>query len=583
MPTSSRGVRLGVVRTRFGIAAAVGIGILALFGLLAFRWADEHARSETDEAAAQQARMSANLLASELQKFRLLPLVLAEYPDARAVLAGGTSSAPMEINRKLELLANRTDAAAIYLIRPDGTTIAASNWNLPSSFVGQNYAFRPYFRGAMARGAAELYALGTVSGRPGLFIAQRIDRQGKPLGVVVVKVEFDRLEREWRRQGAPTFVSDNHGVIIITSKPEWRFRTIAPIDQSARAAIRRAVQFGEMPLDPLGLERTDGALVDGGVEYREAVTPVPMPAAELHLLQSLEPELASANAYARTAVLLVFMALGGMFAAAFRASEKKRLEAEARQNLEREVIARTEELDLTNRKYRNAREELAQASRLGSIGQITAGVAHEVNQPVAAIRGFADNAAAFLDRGDTAKVRGNLTAIVGLTERIGAITTELRSFARRTTPAPGPVDIASAVDGALILIGDRMREQGVRLDRVGPEEGHQVRADQVRLEQIIINLLQNALDAVKGVPDPLITIGTAVNGKQVALTVTDNGVGIDPAVADEIFTPFVTNKAEGLGLGLGIARDIAREFGGTLEVKQKAGPGATFLLKLKRA
>ena len=250
--------------------------------------------------------------------------------------------------------------------------------------------------------------------------------------------------------------------------------------------------------------------------------------------------------------------------------------------LEIEVAARTSDLVDANRRFRAAREELAQASRLGTIGQITAGVAHEINQPVAAIRGFAENAGKFLDRGDAGKARDNLGTIVSLTERIGAIIAELRSFARRTTPTMGPVDIGPVIDGALLLVGDRIRENGVAIERVGEVAGLCCVADRVRLEQILVNLLQNALDALAGRPDPRIRIETVAEG-EVVITVADNGPGVDPDVADNLFTPFVTGKADGLGLGLGIARDIAREFGGTLDHIASPLGGAAFRLVVRRA
>ncbi|MBL0916827.1 MAG: sensor histidine kinase, partial [Sphingopyxis sp.] len=244
--------------------------------------------------------------------------------------------------------------------------------------------------------------------------------------------------------------------------------------------------------------------------------------------------------------------------------------------------SRTADLVEANRRFRSAREELAQASRLGTIGQITAGVAHEINQPVAAIRGFAENAGTFLDRGDPAKARDNLGTIVALTERIATIIAELRTFARRSTPSLGPVEIGAVIDGALLLVGDRIREQGVAVERIGDAKGLRCVADRVRLEQILVNLIQNALDALAGRPDPRIRI-EAEAGKEVALIVADNGPGIAAEVADNLFTPFVTGKPEGLGLGLGIARDIAREFGGTLDTAVSPLSGAAFRLTVRRA
>ena len=563
-------------------AALLALLLLAMIAVAAFGWAAGHARVASDAAAEQQARSASRRLAGELQKFRLLPLVLTEYPDVRTVLGSGDAAAARRMNDKLELLADRTDAAVIYLIARDGRTIAASNWRRPQSFVGQNYGFRPYFRDAMARGSAELFALGTVSGRPGLFIARRVEEGGRALGVIVVKVEFGGLEAEWARQPLATFVTDDHGVVIITSRPDWRFRTLAPIDERTRAAIRAVLQFGDLPLTPLPLAKDGATWANGDARYREAAVPVPMAGARLPASQPLAPAEASANATARTAILIAFILLAALLTWVFRAREKQRLQAEARHMLEIEVAARTADLVEANRRFRAAREELSQASRLGTIGQITACVAHEINQPVAAIRGFAENAGTFLDRGDPGKARDNIGTIVALTERIAAIIAELRSFARRSTPALGPVEVARVIDGALLLVGDRIREHGVAVARVGEAPGMRCIADRVRLEQILVSLLQNALDALTGRPDPRIRIETREEG-DIAITVADNGPGIAPDVADNLFTPFVTGKADGLGLGLGIARDIAREFGGTLDSVASPLGGAAFRLEVRRA
>lgn len=578
-PIDSRSPGVG---RRLGWAAALAGLLLALIASAAFGWAGEHARVASDVAAAQQARSAASRLAGELQKFRLLPLVLIEYPDVHDVLGGGDAATVRRMNSKLELLAERTDAAVIYLIARDGRTIAASNWREPQSFVGQNYGFRPYFRDAMAKGGAELFALGTVSGRPGLFVARRVEDGGRTLGVIVVKVEFDRLEAEWARQPLSTFVADDHGVIIITSRDDWRFRTLAPIDAPTRAAIRAALQFGNLPLAPLPLTRDGASWTGPGARYRAAAITVPMAGARLHAFQPLAPAEASANATARTAILIAFILLAALLTWVFRAREKRRLQEEARHMLEVEVAARTSDLVDANRRFRAAREELAQASRLGTIGQITAGVAHEINQPVAAIRGFAENAGKFLDRGDAAKARDNMGTIVSLTERIGAIIAELRSFARRTTPSMGPVEIGPVIDGALLLVGDRIRENGVAIERTGETGGLRCIADRVRLEQILVNLLQNALDALGGHSDPRIRIETQA-ADEIVIIVADNGPGVDAEVADNLFTPFVTGKADGLGLGLGIARDIAREFGGTLDHVASPMGGAAFKLVVRRA
>lgn len=581
------------------IAGAAGIILLALFIAGALRWASSHSLSTADIAAGQMARSQVGLLTSELQKFRLLPLVLTEYPDVTAVLQGASAQAVERLNGKLELLSARTDAAAIYVIDRRGMTLAASNWRLPTSFVGQAYGFRPYFQGAIRNGAAELFALGTISGRPGLFIARRVESGGRILGVIVVKVEFDRLEAEWARQPGATFVTDRHGVVIITSRPEWRFQRTAPLTERAIAEIRLTLQFGDLPLAPIDLTEDGPALREGSggtaVRYRAATLPAGLEHGRLNYLQPLAPIEASAAATARAAILTAFVLVLFTLIWLYRTREKHIIQEESRRALESEVAARTVELrdantrlteesrerERADHRYRAAREELAQANRLGSIGQITAGVAHEINQPVAAIRTFAENAGKFLEQGKPERTHANLGLIVELTDRIGRITAELRSFARRGTPAIDAVEIGPVLDGALLLIGDRSRAVGAAITRTGEQQGVRVVADRVRLEQVIINLLQNALDALEGRVDPAIAIVVA-NNDEVVIEIADNGPGVPTEITDELFTPFVTGRPEGLGLGLGIARDIAREFGGDLE--HVGGPdGAVFRITLRRA
>ncbi|MDC7811372.1 sensor histidine kinase [Sphingomonas koreensis] len=580
------------------LLAAAGAVLLALITILAFRVAQQQAVSATDRAAAQLARDNAGLFASELQKFRLLPLVLAEYPDVRAMLETRDTAVAERINARLELLAQRTDAAAIYVLTAQGRAIAASNYRLPASFVGQDYGFRPYFQGAVRDGGAELFALGTVSGRPGLYLARRIGDAARPLGVIVVKIEFEAMQAAWARQQGKTLVTDPHGVVIVTSEPRWRFGTIGRLGADDRAAIRATRQYGSLPLDPLPLT-IDGADARMGGETpgnRLATTQIPLAGAQMRVLYPLDPAMRSANANARLVSLGALIVIAGALLLLWRARERRLIQIAAQRALEGQVAERTAELRETNaqlvaesseraladQRYRAAREELAQANRLGSLGQITAGVAHEINQPVAAIRSFAENAKGFLARGDSGRADENLARIVDLTQRIGTITAELRNFARRRTPETGAVDVDAVIESTLLLIGDRVRAQGVVLERTGPAGLH-VTADRVRLEQILINLIQNALDALAGQKAPVIRIVTARTDARIMIEVADNGLGVAPELAGELFMPFVTGRAEGLGLGLPIARNIAREFGGELSLVPSPLGGAAFRLELPEA
>jgi two-component system C4-dicarboxylate transport sensor histidine kinase DctB len=594
--------RLSGPHRRVAIAAVVGMALIAGVSFAAQRWATAYAVAISDVSAAQVARIHAGLLESELRTFRLLPLVLIEYPDVHAVLEGDDAEVTARLNGKLELLAARTKAAVIYVMRPDGRTIAASNWRRPDSFIDHDYGFRPYFGQALRAGSAELFALGSSSGRPGLFIARRISSGRRPLGVIVVKVAFDRLEAAWARQAGPTFVTDRDGVVIITSRPQWRFTGLRPLSPEKLAAAARTLQYGRLPIDPIDLF-FDGATVrqttsGGQTSYRAASIPVPLAGGELRFLQPLAPAAASATASARLAILAGIILVAGVFAIMLRSREKVLLQVAARRTLESEVTLRTAELTEVNHRLieqsrereqadsslRSAREELAQANRLGSIGQITAGVAHEINQPVAAIRTFAENAGQFLDRGHPERARANLDLIVDLTARIGTITAELRAFARRSAPVIGAVEVGAAIDGALLLMGDRIRSEGVVLDISGHGQDVSVVADRVGLEQILINLIQNGIEALDGRAAPQLSISVERKEQdRVIIEVVDNGPGVPLELVDLIFTPFITGRPDGLGLGLGIARDIAREFGGDLVIVPSPLAGAGFQLNLRQA
>jgi len=584
---------------RIGFLVAVALVLVGAAGWAGARWTLTRARATTDATAAALARGQAGLLASELQKFRLLPLVLTEYPDlVRATGEDGVpgvAAARERLDRTFELLARRTDAAVIYAIDVRGRTVASSNWRLPTSFVGQDYGFRPYFREAMRQGGAELFALGTVSRRPGLYLARRVESGGRAVGVIVVKVEFDALERAWRRAGGITLAVDAHGVILVTSVPAWRFAAIAPLDQATVADARRTLQFGPKAPARAPFTRRGASAMVTDDPYRAAAVAAPLAGGRVLAMVPLRPALAAARTQALLWALAALFVLGLAGGAMLRAGEKRRLARDAHARLEAEVAHRTAELSDANaalvaeseqradaeRRFRAAREELAQANRLGSLGQIVAGVAHEINQPVAAIRTFADNGVVLIERDRAAAAIGNLGRISALADRIGAITAELRSFARRRTPASGSVPIGAVLDGVGLLMGEAIVRRIV-IAVSAAERAVLVIGDRIRLEQIVINLLTNAIDATAGLQAPTVTVSATIKEESVDISVGDRGAGVPVGLRDQLFAPFVTAKAEGLGLGLAIARSIARELGGDLVLADADPPGATFVLTLRR-
>ncbi|MGO6727083.1 ATP-binding protein [Rhizobium ruizarguesonis] len=592
--------------------------VLALVAVVVSLWVSgeigrHRAEAALEEQARMDARLNAALLRTVLEKYRALPFVLSQDTALAAALAGNDAGTFKQLSQKLEMLAAGTKAAVIYVIDKDGIAVSASNWREPTSFVGNDYRFREYFQGAAERGQAEHFALGTVSKKPGLYISQRISGSHGLLGVVVVKVEFDDVEADWNASGTPSYVVDERGIVLITSLPSWRFMTIGRIAEDRLTPIRESLQFGDAPLQPLPLDmvRNLGDGLDvveivmpgdaGKTRFLDVATSVPATGWHLQHLVALGPSVDAGIREARMLALLILLPLlaGAAFLLRRRHVITLRISSEqqAREELERRVVERTLDLSQardrlqaeiighksTEQKLQAVQQDLVQANRLAILGQVAAGVAHEINQPVATIRAYADNARTFLDRGQTAPAGENLESIAALTERIGSITEELKTFARKGRGSAEPTGLKDVIEGAVMLLRSRFAGRMDTLDIDLPPPDLQVMGNRIRLEQVLINLLQNALEAVAPkAGEGRVEVTTSTDAGMVTVTVADNGPGIPPEIRKGLFTPFNTSKESGLGLGLVISKDIVGDYGGRMEVASDGG-GTRFTVQLRKA
>ncbi|BBB14525.1 sensor histidine kinase [Sphingopyxis sp. FD7] len=549
------------------VALVAGCLTLGAMLWLAQRIAVDRTIERERERLGEIATLAASNFRRQVDTFELVATTLSADPEVRRVLEPGDPAAASRLNDRLATLTGRLDASVIYLMNRQGTTVVSSNWRQPDSFMGENYRFRRYFTQALADGQSSQFALGTRSGIPGLFLTRRIDSQSGPVGVLVVKIRFDNLEREWAKSIGEAFVTDADGVIIVTSRPETRFRTVASVPQNVRRQLRDRRSYGQAPLTQHPAFAAGDVLASGRWSGQRLLAA----AAELgsgRKLVALAPIRTAAvgarNVAWLTVLLAAVLVVGGLMAFLIR---------------RRAVTAREE--TIRQQQIGELRDRLEQANRLSSLGQMAAGVGHEINQPLAAIGMRAGSAARLVALGRTDEAGSAMKEIEGLVDRIGTITGELHNFARRSERKLGAVSLKTVCDGVSLLVGDAVRQKKARLEFSFAEDGLVVRAEATRLEQVLVNLVKNALDA--GGDGTLIRCDAIVSGARVRIAVSDNGPGIDPAVRTVLFQPFMTTKDSGLGLGLVISRDIVAEFGGELTLVESGPAGTTFLIELERA
>ena len=599
-----RPAKSGSRRLRMALVL-LGLAAMAASSWLAGTIAERRALADLRRAAHSTLVIQVGALHTEMRRQSALPLALAADPEIAASV--GADPAPGladRVSARLAEIAQVTGSAVIYVIRGDGLTVAASNAAVERTFVGRNYAFRPYFKQAMATGSGSQFALGTVSGRPGLYLSRRI---GDGAGVVVVKTEFDGVEAAWRAAREMVFVADPRGIVLVASDPAWQFRTLRPIDAEAQARSREALEFGEDALAPMPLHPAGDGLVRIGRGAQPAqlalMLDAPVPGTEwrIHTLTPVGAAVArernQARAIAVLATGLACFGLGTLLARRARVRARLADEATHRAELEARVTERTQALSEANAKLRDEIEErrrsetererlgreLAQAGRLAALGQFAASMAHEINQPLAAIRSYADNTGILVRRGRSDDAVENVAAIGRLVDRIGGLTRQLKGFARRASGRREPVAVEAILRGSLEVVTARAETEGVVL-AVEAAPDLTVIGDGPRLEQVLINLLQNALDAVARRPEPKVSVTVSAAGaRRAAIEVRDNGTGIPEAVRAQIFDAFFTTKPDGLGLGLAISRGIVEECGGALSVQDAEGGGTVFRMELDRA
>lgn len=567
-------------------------GALGLFSV-ASRIADGIYMAEGRARAEALLGQTIQGLDGHLRRFEVVPDLLADQERVLRLVQNPTDVARIQVmNAWLQARNAELDSSDIYIMTPDGVTIAASNSLRADSFIGQSFTYRPYFTAALAGQPGRFYAIGTTSGVRGYYFAAPIrDEQNTTVGVIAVKIGLDVIEAEWREQDAAIMVTDPEGIVFLSTDPELRYQGLLPLTADRLARTTASRRYADVAVVEMAVTRADDVVTIDGRAYLTAKKLMPRAGWTVHVLLDAGYLRAQARLVALAFLAAALAVVVLIWQRRARLAERLALQSQTKAELELRVAERTADLAqanalieteiaerrLTEQELRRTQGDLVQAGKLAALGQMSAALSHEINQPLAAARNYADSAAILIDRGDTVRAKENVGQILSLIDRMAAIARHLRNVARKPDAPLQDIVLRDAVMESLALVAPRLVQVAVEL----PDDLPLVRGGPVRLQQVLVNLLSNAADAMADSADLRIEVtGRRAAGGRVLLTVRDHGPGVPLAIADRIFDPFFTTKSvgSGLGLGLSISYNIMKDFGGDLRVANDPAGGAVFTL-----
>lgn len=574
--------------------------VYCVLSLFASIWLWQYSYQQLTTSSQQQLTLFSRHLESQLERFAYLPQILSRQSLMIVALKNAKNSAQRDIiNRHLEATNQIIGASDTYVLDTEGTTIASSNWSLKTSFIGKNFAFRPYFQQAMKGQQGNYFAIGSTSGKRGYYYSYPVQYAGEVIGVVVVKMDISSIEKDWSEKSLHFLVTDPHGIVFISTQPKWLFQSLGRLSPTLKKEINQGMRYLGKEIHTLPFE--------GEFSRSPSLIRVSMNGelAKDYLVLSKEYAKAGWNVRVfvstksityRVVILLVMLTL--LFILLYlvlvlirqrqtRHDEQQRLQAKAKQQLEFQVMQRTSALhaEIDERQkaelaLKNTQKELIQAAKLVVLGQLSASISHELNNPLAAIRSYADNALLFLERGKIESVTGNLQRITHLTERMARISAQLKAFARKSDGIMSIIALQPVLLASFELIKPQLKASQVTLEVHFPANIIYVKAEPIQLEQILVNLLSNAIQAMQESNLKNIEVTLLSSAKTAVVEVIDTGPGIAESDIRQLFEPFFTTKETGLGLGLSISQQIISSMQGKLWATNTPDSGAKFSISL---
>jgi two-component system C4-dicarboxylate transport sensor histidine kinase DctB len=574
--------------TRRALFAAASLALALLAGWLGYAFALRFGLQRLHELAVQRLEVEATRLDAQLARFEFLPSLLEASPNVFQLLDNPDNA---DLQRSVSVYLDSINAVAgaanLYIVDASGLTLAAADFRLPGTPLGRNLSFRPYVADALASGRGRFFGVGITSGRPGYYQSYALASGGKTRGLAAVKVNLDSIERGWRDGAGDILLVDEHDVAILVSRDDWRYRPIRPLSLQALEEIARARPYGGADLKPLGWTRTaeigDNSariVTDDGHAFMTSARKVNGGAWRLIVLDD--------EAETRQMAMLIG-GLVGLSAAvlllALKIAHQRRRETRQKLASRAALQAANDMLEIKVQErtaaLRAAQGELVHAGKLATLGQMSAGIVHELNQPLAAIQTTADNAAVLMERGHYDDARDNVARIGALVRRMGRLTGQLRVFAYKSDDLLEEIHVEKAAQASLSLLRARIRDAAIEVT-TSVDPGLSVIANEARLEQVFTNVLANAIDAVDCVDARAIDIRAARQGDKGVIVIANNGPCVPPDMLPRLFEPFVTSKPPGKGLGLGLmlCDHIVRSFGGRMIARNLAPTGVEFVIEI---
>ena len=513
----------------------------------------------------------ANLM-SELQRNSIVPQLLARDPQLIDALNFKDYS---RSTARLLSFVDEIGAASLMLLDVDGRIVAATDRNR----LGELHKASGFVLSAQRSNDTLFNVVEDENGAFAFIYSRRVELQGTTVGIIAVEVDLRKLERGWAGVSDAVIVSDSQGKIVMSTEPTWRGldEATAIATKSAPTAIERALRATQ----DWAVFPPDAYYQGEAVLRREAR--VPFQGWRIVTYTAYSSVREKVNGILALQVMGFAILIALLFwlwsrRAASRIVSFQRESAKLRAlniRLQREIAERQK----VEKTLEVAEQTLAQSSKLAALGEMSAAVSHELNQPLAAMKTYLAGARLLLQRKRPAEAVASFQRIDDLIERMGAITKQLKSYARKGADGFSPIDTRAALSSSLSMMEPQLKVREVEIEQVLPSEPVMIMGDRMRLEQVIINLLRNALDATKTAAHPKIEIILA-SGDQVSLTVRDNGDGIENL--DELFEPFYTTKqpGDGVGLGLAISSGIVNDLGGRLTARNAVDGGAVFEVQL---